>query len=237
MTYLFDKILNYFMGFGYGRASIRKEVNCCTRFLKGKPYFVVDCGGNKGLYSDEILSRNAGCEIVIFEPSRLNVEQLNKRYEKFPQVIVIPKAVSSEESKLTLFSDKPGSGLASLSKRRLNHMSINMAIKETVQVTTIDAMVPKVQIDILKMDIEGHELNALKGALKTLKRVRVVQFEFGGANIDTRTFFQDFFYFFQKHNFTIYRITPFGIVEIRKYNERMERFITTNYIAVNQRLN
>jgi hypothetical protein len=128
----------------------------------------------------------------------------------------------------------PGSGLASLTDRRLNHLSINMDVKETVQVTTIDAAVPKVSIDILKIDIEGHELNALKGALETLKRVRVVQFEFGGANIDTRTFFQDFFYFFQKQNFTIYRITPLGIVKIRKYNERMERFITTNYVAVNK---
>lgn len=237
MTYFLDKILSYVMGYGYGRATIRKEINCCIRFLSGKPHFVVDCGGNKGLYSDEILSRNAECEIVIFEPSRLNVEQLKKRYKKFPQIIVIPKAVSSKKGELTLYGDKPGSGLASLANRRLDHMSINMAINETVQVTTIDDMVPKVQIDILKMDIEGYELNALKGALETLKRVRVVQFEFGGSNIDTRTFFQDFFYFFQKHNFIIYRITPFGIVQIRKYNERMERFITTNYIAVNQKFN
>lgn len=237
MTYFFDKLFNYFRGFGYGRASIRKEVNYCIKFLKRKPSFVVDCGGNKGLYSDEILSRNAECEIVIFEPSKLNAEHLKKHYEKFPQVIVIPKAVSSKEGELTLYSDKPGSGLASLSNRRLNHLSINMQIKETVQVTSLDAMLPKVTIDILKMDIEGHELSALKGALDTLKRVRVIQFEFGGANIDTRTFFQDFFYFFQKHNFTIYRITPICAVKVNKYNERMERFITTNYIAVNQKFN
>jgi FkbM family methyltransferase len=235
MTYFLDKILSYIMGFGYGRASIYKEVSSCTMLLKKKPSFVVDCGGNKGLYSDEILSRNAECEIFIFETCSLNIEHLNNKFKKASRVTVIPKGVSFKEGELTLYSNKPGSGLASLTNRRLNHLSINMAIKETVQVTTIDAMVPKVSIDILKIDIEGHELDALKGALETLKRVRLVQFEFGGANIDTRTYFQDFFYFFQKHNFTIYRITPLGIVKIRKYNERMERFITTNYIAVNQK--
>ena len=237
MIYFLDKILSFFMGYGYGVASISKEVSSCTKFLKGKPAFVVDCGGNKGLYSDEILARNAECEIFIFEPSRLNIEHLKIKYENLSQVTIIPKAVSCEEGELTLYSDKSGSGLASLTNRRLDHFSINMGVKESVQVTSVDAVVPKVAIDILKIDIEGHEMNALKGALDSLKRVKVVQFEFGGANIDTRTFFQDFFYFFQRHNFTIYRITPFGVVQIKKYNERMEKFITTNYIAVNQKLN
>ena len=46
------------------------------------------------------------------------------------------------------------------------------------------------RIDIAKLDIEGHELQALTGFGAALSACRVIQFEFGGCNIDTRTFFQ-----------------------------------------------
>lgn len=55
------------------------------------------------------------------------------------------------------------------------------------------------------MAVEGHELDVLAGAEEALKSVQLVQFEFGGCNIDTRTYFQDFFYFFQQHGFAIHR--------------------------------
>ena len=81
------------------------------------------------------------------------------------------------------------------------------------------------------MDIEGHELDALRGFGEALKHIDVIQFEFGGCNIDTRTFFQDFWYFFQKEGFEIYRITPFDLVKIESYQESEEYFVTTNYLA------
>lgn len=35
-----------------------------------------------------------------------------------------------------------------------------------------------------------------------------VTFEFGGCNIDTRTYFQDYWYFFKTFGFRVFRITP-----------------------------
>jgi len=84
----------------------------------------------------------------------------------------------------------------------------------------------------VKLDIEGHELAALKGFGRALNVTRALQFEFGGCNIDTRTYFQDFWYFFRDQHFDLYRITPFGAERIRRYKERDEFFKTTNYIAV-----
>ena len=81
--------------------------------------------------------------------------------------------------------------------------------------------------------IEGHELKALKGAARMIneKKVDVIQFEFGGCNIDSRTYFQDFFYLL-KDNFTIYRILRDGLLEMPTYQETHEIFITINYLAV-----
>jgi hypothetical protein len=62
--------------------------------------------------------------------------------------------------------------------------------------------------------------------------VKLVTFEFGGCNVDTRTFFRDFFEFFKALGMTIYRITPNGHFHpIRRYRETEEQFSTINYVV------
>jgi len=75
-------------------------------------------------------------------------------------------------------------------------------------------------------------LSVLRGMGEALHHIKVIQFEFGGCNIDTRTFFQDFWYFFTERNFQLFRICPVGLIEIKKYKELDERFSTTHYLAV-----
>lgn len=65
------------------------------------------------------------------------------------------------------------------------------------------------------------------------KRIRAVQFEFGGTNIDTRTFFKDFFSLFTELGYAIHIIRPGGrLYRLARYREFYEQFRTTNYIAV-----
>ena len=67
-----------------------------------------------------------------------------------------------------------------------------------------------------------QELSVLEGCYNSIKYIKNIQFEFGGANIDSRTFFQDFWYFFQSKEFELFRITPFGLIEINNYSEQDE---------------
>jgi hypothetical protein len=82
------------------------------------------------------------------------------------------------------------------------------------------------------MDVEGNELNILNGAKRMIENdsIDFIQFEFGGCNIDSRTFFQDFFYLL-KERYRIYRILKNGLYPIDSYSEKYEIFITTNYLA------
>lgn len=128
------------------------------------------------------------------------------------------------------------SGLASVYKRKLDHLGYYLNKLEKVKMSTIDIYCKENNIDrihFLKFDIEGHELNALNGANKMLKdkKIDIIQFEFGGCNIDSRTFFRDFFYLL-KDNYTIYRILKDGLFEISKYKEQYEIFDTINYLAI-----
>ena len=56
-------------------------------------------------------------------------------------------------------------------------------------------------IDYVKIDVEGHELDVLEGFGDLINKIKLIQFEFGGCNIDTRTFFKIFGIFFKKKNF------------------------------------
>ncbi|MWV62315.1 FkbM family methyltransferase [Helicobacter saguini] len=141
---------------------------------------------------------------------------------------------------LTLYYDSIASGLSSLARRRLEHFNIDFSMSERVQIRSLDnycAAFGITHIHLLKIDVEGFELNVLNGAREMFKRgaIDIVTFEFGGCNIDTRTYFQDFWYFFKEQKYQIYRILPNEkLYKIEQYKELYEQFVTTNYIALRQ---
>lgn len=226
-------------GKGFGSASIYQEVEIISRLLVKPPQLALDIGANIGSYTAELRRRYADLEIHIFEPSNLNIEKLNARFLTDSLIKIVPVAVSNQIGSATLFFDEPGSGLASLTKRKLEHF--NIAFNDEQSVSTIrledywkNELVGR-RIDIAKIDIEGHELAALEGFGPAIEMVSVLQFEFGGCNIDTRTFFQDFWNFFNQKEFDLFRITPTGFDRISTYREIDEFFSTTNYVARNRR--
>jgi FkbM family methyltransferase len=224
-------------GKGWGAGSVQHELNAAGSLTgKASLSLAIDVGGNVGNYTAAIRKAHPDAEVHMFEPSRTNIDALAARFGSDERVTVQPFALASSVMEATLFSDKPGSGLGSLTKRRLDHRGNDFDVSESVKTMVFDHYWKDVlhnrPIDLLKLDIEGHELDALNGSVEALAHTRVVQFEFGGCNIDTRTFFQDFWYFFKERNFDLYRITPGGVAKIDKYRERDEFFSTTNYLAL-----
>ncbi len=226
-------------GKGYGSTSIRQEVEVISRLLGRRPQLAIDIGGNIGDYTAELRRRNQHLEIHTFEPSNVNIIKLNTRFSIDSQIKIVPFAVSNKIGDATLFSDKPGSGLASLTKRKLDHFGIQFDSEQNVSVIRFEDYWKNElacrKLDIVKLDIEGYELAALEGFGDAINATSIIQFEFGGCNIDTRTFFHDFWNFFNKKDFDIYRITPTGVERIKVYRETDEFFLTTNYVAKNRR--
>ncbi len=240
----FEKHIAKAQGKGFGSNSIEAEIKSIKKLLgQSRPadsiQLCIDMGGNVGDYSAALLRHFPAASIVCFEPSKTNIEKLSSRFGDSERISVQPVGLSRESATVPLYSDLPGSGLASMTKRDLSHFGREFEAEESIQVIRFDdfwrTQLGESNIDILKLDIEGHELDALNGCGSAIQATSLVQFEFGGTNVDTRTYFRDFWQFFNDAGFDIHRITPFGVQMLKKYRERDECFRTTNFLALKRR--
>lgn len=233
---------NYLMGIGSGgdvASSGEKAIFRLLLKLNNGPVTIFDVGSNKGQCVDIIKKQLKHIEYRIhcFEPGSAAFEILNRNKKNDPQIILNNLGLGQESGTRSLYYEYDGSGHASLSQRIHPDFDIKFNKSESVQLTTIDeyCAINNIQkIDLLKIDVEGHELEVLKGSQGMLKdrRIDKISFEFGGCNIDTKTYFRDFYIFFTNFGFKIFRITPSGFLYyISSYKECYEQFRTTNYLA------
>ena len=250
-NYLMQKILTYnvrmsqyFMGIGSGgevedsgEIAMFKEL----QHLAQTEYCIFDVGANKGQFATLLLNHLDGYNLSVhsFEPATHTFQMLQQNLKDHKQIRLNNIGLGEKPGKFTLYYNDIGSGWASLTKRKLAHFGIEFDLSEIVTIDTVDNYCLKNDIhniDLLKLDVEGHELDVLRGAENMFQShsIKMVSFEFGGCNIDTKTFFQDFYYFFKERNMAIYRITPSGyLYPIPFYNESYEQFRTTNFLALN----
>ena len=207
------------------------------RFLPPNPDgLFLDIGGNRGAYSEEILKWKPEAHIAIYEPSETNQNLLNEKFKEHKNVVIYPLALSNQNSRQPLFGDHKGSPISSLHRRRLDHFGIEFTELEMVEVRTFESHwsedLEKPEISFCKIDVEGFEFEVLEGFGEALSKCPLFQFEFGGTHIDTRYFFQDYWYFFREKGFDLFRITPLGVFQIRGYSESDEYFAgPTNILA------
>ena len=239
------KYLQDLMGIGSGDAVSSSGEQAMFDLLRRRfdsPYYIFDVGANRGQFLQLVLGnmQDRDFSVHCFEPGRETFKMLVNSSSGDQRIRLNNIGLGKEKGEAMLYFDNEGSGLASLTKRKLEHFGIDFNKSEKVEIGTIDAYCSENgirRIHLLKIDVEGHELDVLAGAKKMLeaKSVDMITFEFGGCNIDTRTFFQDYWRFFSAINMKIMRITPSGyLYPIESYKEIYEQFRTTNFIAFSQ---
>jgi FkbM family methyltransferase len=237
------------IGIGTGQAaseSGEKVVfEVLTQVISG-PLMIFDVGANQGQYTSEALTQlrdQNEYSIHCFEPSLKTFKILNEVHGGNNKINLNNFGLAEKKDNSTLYMDAEGSGLASLTERKLDHFGIDHGrLKEEVELRVLDEYCLEnnvKKINLLKIDVEGHELSVLSGAKSLLEKngIDLIQFEFGGCNIDTRSFFQDFHYFFRDYGYEIYRILPSAkLLKLPLYREMDEKFRTTNFLAVSKAL-
>jgi len=235
-----EQVGQLIQGKGTG-TSISQECKQALTFIKEDDQKVfIDVGGNKGDFTAEILKNLPKARVLVYEPSAKNIEILAQRFKHNPNVQVFGFGLSNDESSHTLFSDSEGSGLGSLIKRRLEHFDIKFDVSEEISTRRFEEEwnhnLGSPEIALCKIDVEGLEYQVLLGFGGVLDHCDVIQFEFGGTHIDSRNYFQDFWYFFEDKGFDLHRISPIGPIPIKKYSESDEWFQgPSNFLAVRRK--
>jgi FkbM family methyltransferase len=190
-----------------------------------------DVGANEGAYTKMLLNVFEGHNINIhlFEPSSDTFKRLNQNLEDF-ELILNNFGLSNNKEELVLYKSDLGSDYASIYKSEKSDAS------EMIRLNTLDDYCNEHtidHIDFLKIDVEGHELRCLQGAVRMLQehKIKYIQFEFGISNIYSRVFFKDIFDFLTNHGYEIGRILKNGVIPIKQYHHSLEVFYTTNYLA------
>ncbi|UBM59250.1 FkbM family methyltransferase [Marinilongibacter aquaticus] len=232
----------YKMNFGNGGNLYSSGELWVANFIKSqlegeKRVILFDVGANTGKYAIEMAKIfDENTSIYAFEPSKITFEKLKNSTAPFVQITAVNLGFGAEKKEEKLYFNKEGSSLASIYQRNLEHYGIAMDQSEEIRLDRLDdyCISQKIStVHFLKIDVEGHEMGVLQGAKHMLDRklIHFIQFEFGGSHIDSRNYFQDF-YFFLSPNYRIYRILADGLHEIKKYDEMHEIFMAINYLAI-----
>ncbi len=229
--------LNFGNGGDFTNSGEKTALDFIKQRLSNEPVITVfDGGSNIGNYAKYVAQFLGDRSTVFcFEPARKTFESLCQNTRSVPNIKTFNTGLSNLEGRLSFFTHETHTGLASVYQRRLDIEGNLLGESEEVSMTTIDDFCRIHEVDhihFLKLDIEGHELAALQGAQNLLGRggVDVIQFEFGSVNIDSRTYFRDFYNLLHEQ-FEIYRVGK-KMQKVDRYDESMEVFLTTNYLAI-----
>jgi FkbM family methyltransferase len=90
-------------------------------------------------------------------------------------------------------------------------------------------------IDFIKIDTEGYELNVLKGFDSYIENVNIIQFEYGGTFLDNNTKLIDVVNYLKSYGFHKFSyLTPHGPSEITDFTDHYQY---CNIVCLNKHLN
>lgn len=212
-------------------------VNYVIKTLKKKDIVIFDVGANKGQYLAMTLKQipsSVNATIHCFEPQLDAFKKMEEVAAGHSNVKTNHFALGSSEGELTLYKHTEQSEYSSLYQADYFQHNIKLSTQELIKIKTLDDYCNTNAIeavDFLKIDVEGHELEVLKGAKSFIEKgkIKFIQFEFGMASIEARIFFKDFVLMLKDYD--IYRILPNNL-ELIHYSEYCELFFVTNYLAI-----
>lgn len=143
----------------------------------------IDIGCHTGDLLIPILKFAPSGHHYAFEPIPRLADRLRRR---FPKVNVIQTALSDVEEEATFYYDIASPALSSLNLSNCND-SKNLIEPITVRTQRLDdILTADFKVSLIKIDVEGAELQVFRGAIRTLKTCKpYIIFEHGRNNSDS----------------------------------------------------
>jgi FkbM family methyltransferase len=143
--------------------------------LKEQPKFIIDCGANIGLSSIFFQSKFPNSTVIAIEPEISNFNQLVKNTSSYKNIKCVNNGIWDKSSILEVVDE-----------RNFGHWGFECKVVETESVNTIVGLSindvleqnNRYEIDLLKIDIEGAELELFSNNYENwLPKTKVIMIE------------------------------------------------------------
>lgn len=177
-------------GMGYlqslAKGEFKKDEFAYFKEIFGDRKLVIfDVGANRGHTIDTFLGLFPDSKVIAFEPYPPLAKEILMKYKDRPNVTIDPSGISDKKGELLFYVNK-SVDTSSFLPSQLTGLTSDPQVKNVEQITvpvkTIEDSCAENHIDhihILKLDIQGSELKALKGAERLLadKKIDLVYTE------------------------------------------------------------
>jgi FkbM family methyltransferase len=146
------------------------ELNTIKKFSKKNKILFIDCGCNYGFYSFYVASLSKENKVISVEASKKTSSDFlkNLNLNNFLNIDFQNKAISNIESSNILFNESNNDWESSQT-----HSDFKLASTINIDAVKIDGLTKFYNFNnyktIIKLDIEGNEMNAIKGGLKFIE--------------------------------------------------------------------
>ena len=146
------------------------ELDTIKKFSNKNKLLFVDCGCNYGFYSFYTASISRTNKIISIEASKNTSNEFikNLHLNDFKNINFFNNAVSNSDGENVSFYESINDWESSQTHSNFNFRS-ELKIKSVKIDSLLKDFILSDYIVVIKLDIEGNEINALKGALKVIK--------------------------------------------------------------------
>jgi len=167
-------------------------------FLK-EDSVVLDLGANIGVFSVYCANVCKSGRIYSFEPVSFVFDILSKNTKNYKNCFCFKLGVGSknEEKIIKIRSWNPG--YSTIDPENIERKEESFDVEEKIKIVKLDDWIKEnniSKIDFIKIDIEGYELEVLKGAVETIKNFKPIL----GISIHHPKLKDEAFSFFDKNN-------------------------------------
>jgi FkbM family methyltransferase len=149
--------------------------------------YVLDVGANSGIFSAMVAHAVPHCRIACVEPDESLHPVIAHNLRHHDRWEIFNEAVGEEKGRATLYRNPVSTQTSSLDLSAVEATGATRIEEVEVDVVTMDDLVSRLgwpRVDVLKIDIQGLELAALRGGREVLRDVGTLLIEFSLLSAD-----------------------------------------------------
>jgi FkbM family methyltransferase len=210
LKYIYSKVLKEYTDFYVENIHlqsyphIRKTIEL-IKILKIENFQIVDIGGANGFTALMFHNSFKNNNVIIFEPLSQNSDILNEITKKYNNIEYRKKALGSKSEFKNIFITKSITS-SSILNPIVNEEYLQKKNIENIEVTTLDEEFKNQNKNlILKIDVQGYELEVLKGCKGSFDQIKIITVEVSNHDgYENSPKYHDIDKYLRENNFAIY---------------------------------